>query len=152
MQIPDRTGFLKSVSEEFYRLDGFQKAETIPIEELRVTAGYSAFILVPFMRWLHGRALKTLAKQREKYPAVEEEANLIVSQQDTQTFICRAFRTIPKDEILTEYAFVKIFSEALYNLAIETHGQIRFDPVLFAVVAHKITITGIREYCHSAPK
>ena len=71
----------------------------------------------------------------------------VLNNAEIRNAIRNAFEELPKDEIVTEEIFVRVFTETLNDDDLRQRFDIPLDPVLFAMVGYGIFKMGIREYC-----
>lgn len=148
----EKVAFQKQVAEEFYQYKSLNDAESISVEDLRRGFRGTAFgcLFSPIAVLLDRFGKNTLRKEREKrnYADFETKAYSLLGQSEIREAIRNAFEELPKDEIVTEETFVRVFTETLSQNELRQRLDIPLDPILFAMVGYSIFKKGIREYCH----
>lgn len=138
--------FFREVSDEFYRLSALRTVEKMPIEKLRTELGCVSIPIIPILQRMNAWALKA-DKEKRNYESLTDEVNAILDNAETRKAIRKALEELPKDEIVTEETFVRVFTETLSQNGLRQRLDIPLDPVLFALIGYGIHTIGIREYC-----
>jgi hypothetical protein len=147
----EKAAFQKQVANEFYQYKSLNDAESISVEELKRGFRGTGFgcLFSPLMSLLDRFGKNTLRKEREKrnYDDFEIKTHSLLGQSEIREAIRNAFEELPKNEIVTEETFVRVFTETLSQDELRQRLDIPLDPILFAMVGYGIFKKGIREFC-----
>ncbi len=147
----EKIAFQKQVADEFYQYKSLNDAESFPVEELERGFRGTGFgcLFSPIAVLLDRFGKNTLRKEREKrnYANFEAKTHSLLSQGEIREAIRNAFEELPKNEIVTEETFVRVFTETLSQDDLRQQLDITLDPILFAMVGYGIFKKGIREFC-----
>ena len=147
----EKTVFQKQVAEEFYQYKSLNDAESFSIEELKHAFRGTAFgcLFSPIAGLLDRFSKNTIGKELDKrnYADFEIKTHSLLGQSEIRKAIRNAFEELPKNEIVTEETFVRVFTETLSQDELRQRLDIPLDPILFAMVGYGIFKKGIREFC-----
>lgn len=149
----EKDDFQKRVAEEFDRNRSINTAENFPLEKLERGLRGSAFgcLLIPMLTLFHPKRLLRKEREKRNYASFETKTNLLLNERGIREAIREAFEELPKDEIVTEDTFVRVFTETLSRDDLRQQFDIPLKPILFAMVGYGIFKVGIREFCSGHP-
>ena len=141
--------FGKRVKEEFEIYKSLNDAENFPIEELQSKFQGSLFGCLFSLFFTLFNPKRILRKEREKrnYGNFEIKVQSLLSENGVRLAIRDNFEKLPKDEIVTEEVFVRVFTETLREDDLRRQFNIPLNPILFAMVGYGIFKMGVREFC-----
>lgn len=85
--------------------------------------------------------------EEQGFRALESRAEAIGQDPFFRTEICRAFRNLPKEAIVTERKFVSVMTDTLVQMEKTESLAVTHDAKLFAMIAHSIYLIGLESVC-----
>lgn len=142
--------FRKSVRDEYYTLKSLTELGKFPLDELESGfRGLAGCLFIPFLKVLDPFSKRIIRKEIEKknYSSFNFQAEEILNIIEIKRAIRLAFEELPKEIIVTEDIFLKVFTATLFKEGLRSQLDIPLEPTLFAIVGYRIFSKGIQTFC-----